>query len=127
MPRILITVNNESIDMLRYYMHDGSTAFSFELAGNLSREGARELEQAWRTACSVIGGRDLIIDLSFVTGLDDAGRELLNKWHAVGARLVAISAEAKARVQSMTDRPVKLLGTKSRVWTWLPFRIAALW
>jgi hypothetical protein len=74
-----------------YYMHDGSTAFSFELAGDLSDEGARELEQAWRTATSVIGEKELLIDLSYVTGFDEAGHELLNKWHAHGARLVVIS------------------------------------
>ena len=112
--------------MMRYYMHDGSAAFSFALAGYLSLEGALELEQAWRTASSVIGGRDLIVDLSYVTGVDDAGRELLLKWHAYGARLVAISAEARARVQSMTDLPVMLLGTSPKASTRLPFRTAAL-
>ena len=35
---------------LQYYMHDGPSAFRFELAGSLDNEGARELEQAWRTA-----------------------------------------------------------------------------
>jgi hypothetical protein len=110
-----------------YYMHDGSTAFSFELAGDLSYEGARELEQAWRTATSVIGEKDLLIDLSYVTGIDQAGNELLDKWHAHGASLVAISAEAKKRVQSMTDRPVMLRATMPKASTWLPFRTVALW
>ena len=31
----------------RYYMHDGATAFSFELAGRLSDDGARELQHTW--------------------------------------------------------------------------------
>jgi len=51
----------------RYYMHDGSAAFSFELAGRLSDEGARELQQTWQTASSMIGNRSLIVDLSYVT------------------------------------------------------------
>jgi hypothetical protein len=110
-----------------YYMHDGSSAFSFELAGDLSDEGARELEQAWRTATSVIGEKELLIDLTYVTGFDEAGHELLNKWHAHGARLVAISAEAKKRVLSMTDRPVLLRATVPKTFTWRPFRTAALW
>jgi ABC-type transporter Mla MlaB component len=110
-----------------YYMHDGSTAFSFELAGDLSDEGARELEQAWRTATSVIGEKELLIDLSYVSGIDEAGCELLNKWHAHGARLVVISPEAKKRIQSMTDRPVMLRATIPKAFTWRPFRTAALW
>jgi hypothetical protein len=32
---------------LRYYMHDGPSAFRFELAGDLDNEGAHELEQAY--------------------------------------------------------------------------------
>jgi hypothetical protein len=112
---------------LSYYMHDGSAAFSFELAGDLSDEGAREVEQAWRTATSVIGEKELLIDLSYVTGIDVAGYELLDKWHAHGARLVVISPEAKKRVQSMTDRPVLLRATIPKAFTWRPFRTAALW
>jgi ABC-type transporter Mla MlaB component len=114
-----------TVARLRYYMHDGPAAFSFELAGGLSRDGARELEQAWRTASSVRGGRDLIIDLSYVTSIDEAGRALLSKWHAEGARLVAISAEAKSRVQAMTDRPILVQAAYPRVSTWFPFRAAA--
>ena len=57
-----------------YYMHDGSTAFSFELAGRLSDEGVRELQQTWRTGSSMIGERSLIVDLSYVTGVDAAGQ-----------------------------------------------------
>jgi hypothetical protein len=110
---------------LRYYMHDGPAAFSFELAGGLSRDGARELEQAWLTASSVREGRDLIVDLSFVTSIDEAGRELLSRWHAEGARLVAISAEAKSRLQAMTDRPIVVQRAHPRVSTWLPFLAAA--
>jgi len=81
---------------LRYYLHDGSTAIRFKLAGDLSEHGARELEKAWRTASSTIGGRKLIVDLSLVTGIDKAGRNLLLMWHQEGATLVADSAAARA-------------------------------
>ena len=81
---------------LRYYLHDGSTAIRFKLAGDLSEHGARELEQAWRTASSTFGARELIVDLSLVTGVDEAGRNLLLMWHQEGATLVADSAAARA-------------------------------
>ena len=35
---------------LQYFMHDGPSAFRFELAGDLNNEGARRLQQDWRTA-----------------------------------------------------------------------------
>ncbi len=115
------------MEPLRYYMHDGSDAFRFELAGSLSSASAMELERAWRTASSTIDGRDLIVDLSYVTSIDEAGHELLGKWHAHGARFVVISTDASARIQSMTDYPVTLIRTSRAASTWLPFRAAALW
>jgi anti-anti-sigma regulatory factor len=109
----------------RYYMHDGTTAFSFELAGRLSDEGARELQQAWRTASSVIGDRSLIVDLSYVTGIDVAGQNLLRGWHDRGAQLVAKSPEARARVQSITGQSVGEISAAARHLTWLPFQRVA--
>jgi hypothetical protein len=44
---------------MRYYMHEGPTAFRFEL------------------------------DLSFVTGLDEAVRSLFRRWYAGGSEFAA--------------------------------------
>jgi ABC-type transporter Mla MlaB component len=76
---------------LHYYMHDGPTTFRFELSGKLDREGAGRLDQDWRTASSVLGDRRLIVDLTFVTSVDEEGRALLAGWHREGALLVANS------------------------------------
>ena len=62
---------------LQYYMHDGPTAFRFELAGNLNHEGVWQLDQDWRTVSAVIGDRTLIVDMTFVTGVDQEGRALI--------------------------------------------------
>jgi len=121
-----IDLGKQGREPLRYYMHDGSTAFRFELAGSFSGKGAWDVEQAWRTASSVIEGLDLIIDLSYVTHIDEAGHELLGKWHAQGARFVAISAETGARVQALMDHPVVVTSPKRETSTWLPFRTTAL-
>jgi anti-anti-sigma regulatory factor len=37
----------------------------------------RELEHAWTTANSALGARELIVDISGLTHVDAAGRELL--------------------------------------------------
>src|SRR5271165_1671444 len=74
---------------LQYYMHDGPAAFRFVLAGDLNGEGARRLDQDWRTASSVIGDRRLIVDMTSVTGVDEQGRALLAQWHVEGAEFIA--------------------------------------
>jgi anti-anti-sigma regulatory factor len=112
---------------LAYHIHDGSTALRFQLSGDLSGSGVRDLHQAWRTASSIIGGRCLVVDLSAVTGMDHAGRELLETWQVEGARTVATSSAAKARIESMMDRPVTLLGTNPKRYAWPPFCVAQRW
>lgn len=113
-------------DELHYYIHDGSDALRFQLAGTLSKACARDLEQAWRTASSVIGERRVLVDLSSVTSVDPSGQELLSTWSRQGARLIATSPQARARLQSMTDQPVDVL---SRTPTRTPRRLgrAPLW
>jgi hypothetical protein len=112
---------------LQYYMHDGPTAFRFELAGSLSHQDARRLDQAWRTASSVIGDRKLIVDMTFVTGADEQGRALITRWHREGARLIANSKASRALAESILGKP--LIEAPTNVGdatvsdrTWLPFR-----
>jgi hypothetical protein len=111
---------------LQYYMHDGSTAFRFELAGNLNNEGAHKLDQAWRTASSVIGDRRLIVDMTFVTCVDAQGRALIARWHREGAQLIANSIASRALAESVLGEPLPALpanpGTAVSDRTWMPFR-----
>jgi anti-anti-sigma regulatory factor len=76
---------------LQYFMHDGPSAFRFELAGDLDDDGARRLLQDWHVASSAMGDRALIVDMTFVTSVDQEGRSLIARWHAAGAQLVAKS------------------------------------
>ena len=91
--------------MLHYYMHDGPAAFRFELAGDLAVGDAARLEQEWRTASSTIGDRTLIVDLSFVTAMDEAARSLFRRWHAAGAQFAAISPQSRKLVETITGQP----------------------
>jgi hypothetical protein len=91
--------------MMRYYMHDGPAAFRFELAGDLDANDAARLEQDWRTASSIAGTRTLIIDLSFVTGIDEAVRGLFRRWYSGGAEFAASSNLSRELVESITQRP----------------------
>jgi anti-anti-sigma regulatory factor len=110
-----------------YYMHDESAAFRFQLAGDLSQDNTGDLEQARQTASSTFGGRSLIVDVTGVTSIDAAGRELLDAWHKLGARLVVNSAKAKRRIQLMTTVPIAVVRKGTEASKWLSFRAANLW
>jgi len=110
---------------LQYYMHDGPSAFRFELSGELTDDSARRLEQDWRTASSVMAGRMLIVDMTFITGADEAGRALLGRWHAAGAQLIASSKASRELAESvigesLPECPAELRSSAAR--TWAPFR-----
>ena len=93
-------------NMTRYYMHEGPTAFRFELAGDLDATDAASLAQDWHTAASsLVGKRTLIIDVTFVTGIDEAVRSLFGRWYAGGAQFVAGSKRSRELVESVTERP----------------------
>ena len=109
---------------LQYYMHDGPSAFRFELAGNLNAEAARDLDQAWRTASSMIGDRALVVDMTFVTGAETDGRSLLARWYAEGAQLIARSKVSRALAEAIVGKPLPELvsaGNAGTARTWLPF------
>ena len=117
-------MNNQT---LQYYMHDGPNAFRFELAGILNHEGARQLDQDWRTASAVIGDRRRIVDLTFVTGADEQGKALLLRWHREGARLIANSKASRLLVESTVGESIPEPSATERAvvaadLTWVPFR-----
>jgi hypothetical protein len=103
-----------------YYMHDGPTAFSIELAGALAAEGAKKLEQDWLSASAVIGKKELVIDLSFVTEIDPVGRQLLLRWRRNGATILANTPESRVLAELIIGRP---LGPRARIaYTSEPYR-----
>jgi hypothetical protein len=109
---------------LQYYMHDGPSAFRFELAGDLNNDAARDLDQAWRTASAVIGERALVVDMTFVTGAERDGRSLLARWYAEGAQLIAKSKVSHALAEAIIGGPLPQLasvGNAGTGRTWQPF------
>jgi hypothetical protein len=113
---------------LQYYMHGGTTAFRIELAGKLDDEGARRLEHDWRAALSAIGKRRLIVDITFVTSVDEQGQLLLTRWHRGGAQLVANSKASLALAEVILGAPLDVHRATASDRTWLPVRnFAASW
>jgi hypothetical protein len=90
---------------MRYYIHAGPAAFRFELAGDLDADDAVRLEQEWRGVSLTIGNRTLVVDMSFVTGIDEAARSLFRRWYARGAEFAAGSKESRELVETIIERP----------------------
>jgi len=71
------------------YLNDSVKSFEFILKGDLAAASVRSLEQAWITARSILGGKEVSVEVSGLTAADDAGVELLYRMTASGVRLTA--------------------------------------
>ena len=83
-------------------MHDGPTTFRFELSGDLAGMEVGKLDQAWRTASSTFDGKVLAVDITFLSGVDQKGCDLLRRWSNAGAHLIANSETSRRLVESVT-------------------------
>jgi hypothetical protein len=90
---------------MQHYIHGGPAAFRFELAGDLNAVDAAKLEQERRSASLTIGKRALVVDLTFVTGIDEVARDVFKRWYARGAEFAAGSKRSRELVESITGRP----------------------
>ena len=72
-----------------YYQHDGTTTFRFQLVGELAGPWVTDLEHAWQTANSIMRDKQLVLDVSDLTGADAPGVRLLQSMLKAGARLVS--------------------------------------
>ena len=67
-----------------------STAvFQFVLRGKLAGDWVQNLEHAWDTARSVLGAKELVVDLSGISEADEPGVALLSRMRQSGAVLTA--------------------------------------
>src|SRR5579862_3489321 len=71
------------------YLHDSSSVFRFVLRGELAGEHVTGLRHAWITAQSILGNKELVVDVSGVALADSGGLELLSEMRESGARLTA--------------------------------------
>ena len=97
---------------------------SIELAGILAAGGAKKLEQDWRSVSAVIGKKQLIVDLSFVTEIDPGGRQLLLRWFRNGATVVANTRESRALAELIIGHPLPLPPSRPIAYTYTPYQSA---
>jgi hypothetical protein len=72
--------------MLRITIHDDGKVCRLELAGRLEGPWVAETENAWRLSLGT--DRKIEVDLRQLTGVDNAGRDLLAAIHMAGACLI---------------------------------------
>ena len=115
-----------TIPVLRYYMHEGRTTFRIELAGEVTSEDAWRIDQDWRVASSRVGDRRLIVDMTYVTRVDDWVRALFVRWHQEGAQFVAGTQSARLLAEWILGEPVPESTPDALKGAWLPFRTFAV-
>lgn len=74
---------------MQMYLHDNAKSFEFVLQGELTGDAVQSLEQTWITATSVLGGKEVSVNVSSLTAADAEGRSLLTRMTRSGARLTA--------------------------------------
>jgi hypothetical protein len=89
------------------------TNLRIEIVGDLSGAGVGSIEQAWRTANSVLAGRRIVVGLTAVAEADDYGRGLLLTWHRCGARIIARSMDSCTLAESILGTSVPIPPAKS--------------
>ncbi|MBS1871707.1 MAG: STAS domain-containing protein [Acidobacteria bacterium] len=103
----------------QFYQHDQRNAFRFVLRGPLDGKSVQELEQAWVTARSTIGTREVVVDVSRLTALDSAGFDLLSRMRESGARLTAErppESPSLIRELGVSAAPKAKTGWRSGLW-----------
>jgi ABC-type transporter Mla MlaB component len=78
------------------YQHDSATMFQFVLRGELIGDPVQDLEHAWKTAKSILAGKELVVDISGITNADPSGVDLLSRMRESGARLTAALTPASS-------------------------------
>jgi hypothetical protein len=91
--------------MLRITVQDEGSLYRLHLAGRLAGDWVAETENTWRSA--PIFGRPVEIDMREVTGIDEAGRCLLQVMNQAGARFLAQGVAMQALVEEITGKPVR--------------------
>ena len=88
--------------MLRINLHQDGRQSRLELAGKLCGPWVGETERVWRSA--EVSSKDIEVDVrevTGITGIDSAGRELLVAMHHAGARLIAKGVWMRALIEEI--------------------------
>ena len=89
--------------MLRITAQNAPDHFGLKLEGTLTAAWVREADTYWRAAVASQAGRAIVIDLTDVLSVDDAGRELLTRMYEAGARFAVRGCVMRELVREVTE------------------------
>src|SRR3984957_21340679 len=89
--------------MLRITIHEDEKVCRLELAGRLEGPWVAETENAW--CASLRPERKIEVDLRQLTGVDNAGRDLLAAIHLAGACLIVEGVWLTTLIGEVTSQP----------------------
>ena len=89
--------------MLKITTHKHSDSTTFQLEGRLAGPWVEELKRCWTSAATQAEKHPFSLDLSGVTYVDTAGKELLKAIHREGATLVASGCLMNCLVRELTQ------------------------
>ena len=91
--------------MLKITVQEDGALWRLQLSGRLAGAWVAETENTWRSA--QVSGRRVDVDLREVTGIDEAGRRLLQVMNQAGACFVAKGVAVEALVEEITGKPCR--------------------
>ncbi len=100
--------------MLRITVEGDEIEVRLLLEGRLEEALVLELEKAFAGQVSLSAGRPVVVDLSGLTGMDEAGESSLRKLYEQGATLRCADVMNTYLVERMAHGPVKPLQAPCR-------------
>jgi hypothetical protein len=89
--------------MLRITTVDAPSEITFKLEGKLAGLWVTELQRCWRESSGLYRGRRRLVDLSGVTFVDAAGKELLSTISCQGGILVGCGLVPKSLIEEIGE------------------------
>ncbi len=83
--------------MLRITVHNEEQATRLVIEGELAEPGVEELRKCWKQVVSS-PSLPVLVNLTDLTGIDSAGKELLAQMHRQGARLIGTGVMVEALI-----------------------------
>ncbi len=90
-------------------IHDSAAEFRLVIRGNVTANEAKEVEQCWHTAESIIGRRSFVVDVSGVAAADAEIADLLARMDESGARfMTGCLRRSRAGIDAGGCEPVRV-------------------
>ena len=90
--------------MLRITTRECQGTVTLRLEGKLAGPWVFELERSWHITKQVEAGKKFLVDLTSVTFIDSAGKNLLASIHRDGAQFTAVDLMTKSIIEEVTRR-----------------------